>query len=360
MWGRESWLAFLEKRFYRNPASDWLIAIGIALGVFILLLLCRRFFAKRPYFFSFGLTRNLDEMIQQIFMRIKPLVLLVISLYLGSQALYLQKVPSRVAHGALVLAIIFQLIVWGNYLIDLWVGGYAERHMVTDADKATTIRAAGGIGKLILWLALLLLTMDALGVNVTTVMAGLGIGGVAVALAAQKILGDLFASLSIVLDKPFVLGDFIVVGEDMGTIEKIGMKTTRIRSLSGEQLIFPNSDILQSRIRNYKRMTERRVSFNFGVIYQTTYEQLQEIPKLIKEIIGSVPETRIDRVNFKAYAPSSLDFETVYYVLSSDYNAYMNIQEKINLEIFKRFHDRGIHFAYPTQTVHMAQPSPTR
>jgi small-conductance mechanosensitive channel len=167
----------------------------------------------------------------------------------------------------------------------------------------------------------------------------------------QNILGDLFASLSIVLDKPFVVRDFIIVDEHLGEVEKIGIKTTRLRSLSGDQLIFSNSDLLNSRVRNFKRMYERRVPFTFGVIYQTTPEQLEAIPPMVKRIIEEIDNTRFDRAHFKNFGESSYDFEVVYFVVSPDYNVYMDIQQKINLGLCRGFAAAGIEFAYPTRTL---------
>ena len=207
------------------------------------------------------------------------------------------------------------------------------------------------IARLVLWATILLLILDNLGIDITALVAGLGIGGVAIALAVQNILGDLFASLSIVLDKPFVLGDFVIVGDLMGSVENIGIKTTRVRSLSGEQLVFSNNDLLTSRIRNFGRMQERRVVFKLGVIYQTPADKLEEISGIIREAIEAQDKTRFDRSHFASYGDFSLDFETVYYVLSADYNLYMDIQQAINLSIFRRFADEGIEFAYPTQTL---------
>jgi small-conductance mechanosensitive channel len=198
-----------------------------------------------------------------------------------------------------------------------------------------------------------LLILDNLGVNITGLVAGLGIGGIAVALAVQNILGDLFASLSIVLDKPFMIGDYVVVDTLSGTVEHIGLKTTRIRSLSGEQLIFSNNDLLKSRIRNYKRMEERRIVFGFGVIYQTPVEKLIRIKKQVAEIIEKQEHARLDRVHFKEYGDSSLNFEVVYFVDDPAYALYMDIQENINLELFRRFTEEGIEFAYPTRTLYV-------
>ncbi|MCK4428221.1 MAG: mechanosensitive ion channel family protein, partial [candidate division Zixibacteria bacterium] len=189
------------------------------------------------------------------------------------------------------------------------------------------------------------------GFKISTVIAGLGIGGIAVALAAQAILGDLFSYFSILFDRPFEVGDFIILDDYLGTIEHIGIKTTRVRSLGGEQLVFSNADLTNSRLRNYKRMAKRRVVFKLGVTYQTTLEQVKEIPTIIKNIIQNITDTVFDRAHFSSYGDFSLVFETVYYVLSRDYNKYMNIQQEINFAIKEEFEKRGIEFAYPTQTL---------
>lgn len=225
--------------------------------------------------------------------------------------------------------------------------------MDQDTSSATTITFLGLCARLILWLIVLLLILDNLGVNITGLVAGLGIGGIAVALAVQNILGDLLASLSIVLDKPFVIGDFVVVDSLSGTIEHVGLKTTRIRSLSGEQLIFSNNDLLKSRIRNYKRMQERRIVFSFGVVYQTPLEKLKIIKKIVTDIITAQENARLDRVHFKEYGDSSLNFEIVYFIAKPDFGLYMDVQEAINLEIFRRFQEESIEFAYPTQTLYI-------
>ncbi|MEB3206315.1 MAG: mechanosensitive ion channel family protein [Vampirovibrionales bacterium] len=212
------------------------------------------------------------------------------------------------------------------------------------------------VGTLILWSTLTLIILERLGVNVTTLIAGLGIGGVAVALAIQNILGDIFAAFSIVLDKPFIVGDFIVVDTFRGTVDHIGLKTTRLRSLSGEQIIFANADLLKSRISNFRRMEERRVLFTVGVTYMTPPEIIAEIPELIKAIIVAQPDVRFDRAHFSQMAEYALNFEVVYFVLSSDYVTFMDRQQAINLAIFSQFSQRGIEFAFPTRTVYTREP----
>ncbi|MGB3051563.1 MAG: mechanosensitive ion channel family protein, partial [Polyangiales bacterium] len=234
---------------------------------------------------------------------------------------------------------------------------WLEHYRQTEEDGAnrTTMNALSFIARLVLWITVFLLVIDNLGIDVTALVAGMGIGGIAIALAVQNILSDLFASLSIVLDKPFVNGDFIVVGDMAGSVEHVGIKTTRIRSISGEQLVFSNSDLLQSRVRNFGRMEQRRVVFSLGVTYQTPAEKLERIPSLIRAAIEAQDSVRFDRSHFASYGDSALNFETVYYVESSDYAQHMDILQAINLRIYRTFEDEGIEFAYPTQTLFVAK-----
>ncbi|MBW3545486.1 MAG: mechanosensitive ion channel family protein, partial [Bacteroidetes bacterium] len=207
---------------------------------------------------------------------------------------------------------------------------------------------------LLVWLLGLAFLFDNLGYDLTAVIAGLGIGGIAIALAAQNILGDLFNYFVIFFDRPFEVGDFVVVDDKNGVIEHIGVKTTRIKTLSGEQLVFANSDLTSSRIHNYKRMQQRRVVFTIGVTYDTALEKLTQLSGLLKEIVEEQEPVRFDRAHFKGYGDSSLDYEIVYYVLSSDYNKYMDIQHAINLRIYEKFQEMEVEFAFPTRTLYLA------
>ncbi|KJJ85008.1 small mechanosensitive ion channel protein MscS [Candidatus Omnitrophus magneticus] len=233
--------------------------------------------------------------------------------------------------------------------------GYALDAYLTKRQSDTTLTRsfAGllGVVKFLIWSLALVIFLDNIGFKVSTMIAGLGIGGIAVAIAAQALLKDFFSYFSIVFDRPFKLGDFIIIGDFMGTVEYIGIKTTRIRSLGGEQLIFSNTDLTDSRVRNYQLMEKRRVLFRLGVTYQTSLEYLKEIPKIIEKIIRNTKETAFDRAHFFSYGDFSLIFEIVYFVLSPDYNRYMDIQQEINFAIKEEFGKRGIEFAYPTQTL---------
>jgi small-conductance mechanosensitive channel len=218
-------------------------------------------------------------------------------------------------------------------------------------EKVRQLRGMTVLINIMIWTIGILFLMDNLGFDISAVIAGLGIGGIAIALAAQTILGDLFSYFVIFFDRPFEIGDFITVADKVGTVEHTGIKTTRLRSLTGEQLVFSNTDLTNSRIHNYKKMERRRALFKIGVVYQTPVEKLAEISTLVKEIIEKQPDTIFDRGHFASYGDFSLHFEFVYFVIGSDYVKYMDTQQRINLEIYREFEKRGIEFAYPTQTL---------
>jgi small-conductance mechanosensitive channel len=218
----------------------------------------------------------------------------------------------------------------------------------------------GGINlifKVLVWIFGIIFLLDNLGFKVKSLMTGIGIGGVAIALATQKVLADLFSYFAILLDRPFKIGDFLIIDNHLGVVEHIGIKTTRIRSLHGEELIFSNNDLLNSRIKNYISMQERRVLFNIGVTYSTPAEKLEKIPEIIKSIIENIEDTRFDRCHFSKYGDFNLIIEVVYYIKGADYNKYMDIQQKVNLNIKRKFEEEGIKFAFPTQTVHLENKS---
>jgi small-conductance mechanosensitive channel len=297
-------------------------------------------------------TKNtVDDAVVESLGRTLKLTLLVIGLAVAAQTLDLPAGTNLILHRVLVVVLILQTGLWIGHTVTRWLEHYRERQLEDDRGAATAVGAISFVAQVTIWTVVILAILSNLNVNITAMITGLGIGGIAVALALQNVFSDLFASLSIVFDKPFVIGDFIIVGEHLGSVEHVGLKTTRVRSLSGEQLVFANSDLLTSRIRNFGRMYERRVVFQLGVTYQTLQERLVEIPGIIREAIEEQENTRFDRSNFAKYGDFALNFETVYYVLAPDYSLYMNIQEKINLKIRERFLAEEIEFAYPTQTL---------
>ncbi|MBN2482975.1 MAG: mechanosensitive ion channel family protein [Candidatus Omnitrophica bacterium] len=263
--------------------------------------------------------------------------------------------PDSFKHGVQVLGIALITILTARF-VNLLVQYGFHLYSVSQGRSADLRNSLDGILKVVkflVWSLALILFLDNMGFKISTVIAGLGIGGIAIGLAAQAVLKDLFSYFSIIFDRPFEVGDFIIIGDYLGTVEKIGAKTTHIRSLGGEQLIFSNSDLTDSRVRNYKRMRERRVVFKLGVVYQTPIAQVREIPRIIQTVIKNTPDTRFDRAHFFSYGDFALIFEVVYYVLSADYNIYMDIQQAINFGIKEEFEKRNIEFAYPTQTLYV-------
>ncbi len=262
----------------------------------------------------------------------------------ASHVFTLAPVVRGVINSLFVVAFVLQGAVWASVGLGATLEQFARRRGDgRSVQGATSI--IGLIGRAVLWSVALLLVLDNLGINVTALVAGLGIGGIAIGLAAQSILGDLFASLSIVLDKPFEAGDFVISGDYMGTVERIGLKTTRLRSLSGEQIVISNADLLASRIRNYKRMAERRVVFGIAVVYGTAHDKLATIPQMVRAIIEAQAKTRFDRCHFTGFGDFALTFEAAYYVLSADYNEHMDTLQAINLALYRRFTEEGICFA---------------
>lgn len=347
---------FLEWKLGGNQLQEWFIALAVAVLAFLILRLLQMALARWLPAYANGLGIRPRRLLANLALEIRRPVLIILAGYIGSLLLDLSPRAMTWIGVIALLAVWAQMAIWGNYLITFWLERYHAQNVEEDASRVTTVKALGFLSRLILFSVIILLALDNIpGIEITTLLASLGIGGIAVALAVQNILADLFASLSIALDKPFVIGDFIVVGQERGMVEHIGLKTTRVRSLTGEQLIFPNSDLLSSRIHNFKRMEERRIVFGLGVTYQTPYEKLQKIPTMLREIIEAQELARFDRAHFQGFGDFSLDFEIVYFVLLPEYAVYMDVQQEINLRIYRQFEAEGIEFAYPTQTVFVSQ-----
>jgi small-conductance mechanosensitive channel len=350
----------IEYILEHNSLQNFLFVVAMAVALFFVLVAIRRQVRTRLARFARGTGLAWNAALIEMLGATRTWMLVGVSLLVASLNL---DVPAEVAGAVsrVVMAMLFlQLGLWANRGVKFWLEQRtAARLAEADGAAITSMAILGFIARLVLWALIVILILDHLGFDVTALVASLGIGGVAVALAVQNILGDLFASLSIALDKPFVVGDFIIVGDVLGTVEYVGLKTTRIRSLSGEQIVMPNGDLLSSRVRNYKRMQERRIVFAFGVTYATPAEKLERLAGIVREAVEAQAETRFDRAHFKGFGASSLDFEVVYFVLQADFNLYMDIQQAINLTLVRRLAAEGIDFAFPTRTVHIAsQPAP--
>ena len=340
----------LDQIFWNNPLRDWLIALGIILGAMIVLRFIQSVVIGRIKKLASHTRTDLDDFVISVVQSSVMPLLYVLAIYAGLQYLNL---PPKVVP-VLRIAV---MVVFTFYILRILTAfvGYAFRRAVSrhkgNEQREKQAKGILLIIQILLWGLGILFLIDNLGYDITTLVAGLGIGGIAIALAAQTILGDLFSYLVIFFDKPFEIGDFIIIDEKMGSVEYIGIKTTHIRTLNGEQLIFSNTDLTNSRVHNYKRMQERRVVFSFGIVYDTPKNKLALIPGWVKQIIEKTEKTRFDRAHFASFGDFSLNFEVVYYVISPDFNLYMDIQQHINLQLFELFEMEGISFAFPTQTI---------
>lgn len=336
-----------------NYGEDYLKALIILAVLTVAFKIFQVIILKKLSKISKRTPTDIDDFLISLVKDVKPPFYFFISLYVSLRFLALSGIVEKIINAVFIIIITYQAILILQRAID-----YATRKVITkrsggkgeEKDKEA-INSISKIFKISLWTVGALLVLSNLGVNVTSVVAGLGIGGIAIALAAQNILGDVFASFSIFIDKPFEIGDYIVVGKESGIVQKIGIKTTRFKTLQGEELIVPNKDLTDARIQNFKRMEKRRIVFTLGVVYGTDAEKLEKIPAMVEDIISQIDLADFSRAHFNKYGDFSLDYEIVYFVDSSEYEKYMDIQQKVNLAIYKKFAEEKIEFAYPTQTV---------
>ncbi len=346
--------------FLGNSLIDWIRAGVVFTLVLVGLLTARRVIVGRLEAIAKKTTTDVDDFFVSLLRSIRPYLIVALALATAARVLVF---PSGVTasvdkwiHVITQLAILLQVGLWGNALIAYWIRHWAERR-VGESVSITTLAAFGALARVAVWLLLALFALrNTFGQEITPLITGLGIGGVAVALAVQNILGDIFAALAIVVDKPFLVGEAMTVGDLTGIVEHIGLKTTRLRSVNGEQLVFSNSDLLQSRMRNWSRMRERRVVFSIGVTYDTSPALARHIPDLVRDIVSATDKARFDRCHFVAYGDSSLNYEIVYWVTTPDYLDYRNTLHAVNVGILARFAEVGIEFAFPTRTLQIQSP----
>lgn len=347
--------AWIDRTFFGVSVIDWTISAAILATSLVALVALRRILRSRLGTIAERTSATAPKVARRVVGKTQGWFLLLVSLYAATRFGGIVDTLPPIVHKLITFGLLVQMGLWGVAGISRFIELRRETRLEEDAGAVAAMDIVGFLLRVAVWTIILLLTLDNLGVNITALVAGLGVGGIAVALAAQNILGDLFASLSIVLDKPFVVGDFLIIGEFMGNVEKVGVKTTRVRALSGEQLVFSNNDLLSARIRNYGRMYERRVEFHLGVTYQTPHEKLDKIPGIIQGVIDEQDNARFDRAHFEKYGDFALIFEIIYFVEAPDYRLYMDIQHAVNLEIYRRFGEEGIDFAYPTQTLYLSR-----
>ncbi|GBU14979.1 mechanosensitive ion channel protein MscS [Polaromonas sp.] len=346
---------FQTSAVFGLPLSRLAWAIGVALGSYLFMALALRLVVGHMDRLARLTVNRLDDAVVEVLSSTHRWLLLLAALLIGLNMLELNEHWSARVEQLWFIAIAVQLGLWLTRAIAIGLRRYEERH---GSPNMTQVSASAMLLswslRTLLWAVVMLSVMSSLGLNITAFVASLGVGGIAVALAAQNILGDLFASLSIAVDKPFEIGDFIGVNNLSGTVQYIGLKSTRIRSLNGEQIIISNTGLLKEVVKNYKRMQDRRIVFKFGVTYDTTPAQAEAISGMVKRLVESNPLLRFDRAHFQGFAENSLDYEVVYTVKEPDYGLYMDAQQTLNLQLMRELSALGVQFSSPTRTVYMA------
>lgn len=335
--------------------TTYLEPVAIAISVTIISAFIFSFIQKRVIVrleaFSKKTKTKIDDVVMAMVQSIHPSFYWYLAFYVGFQTLALPQIARTILNVILLALVLWYVLRASSLAID----AFLEQGKRGKKEEMTAKHLIGTFIKASLWVVAILLVLSNLGINITSLIAGLGIGGVAIAFALQNILTDLFSSFAIYFDKPFTVGDFIIVGNQMGTVERIGIKTTRLRALQGEELVISNQELTSTRIQNFHTMKERRVEMTFGILYETPRKVVAGLPEKIKGLLADIKDIRLDRVHFSGFGASSLDFDLVYYVHSGDYNEYMDKQQELNLELMELFAHEKIEFAYPTRTIYIAQ-----
>lgn len=330
----------LAKEFFGNTVQAYAIALGAIILGYLIITLVLRTIAK------YG---EADVYWKKYIRKFISPTLFIGLLYVSISTLTFSKDVMKVVQFIFILLATYLVVRFIIVVLDFIIKRSFE--VSKDEGREQRIKPILSFVNFLIWIIGILFILDNLGIQISTIVAGLGIGGIAVAFAAQALLSDLFSYFVINFDRPYTIGDFVIFEDKVGTIEKIGIKSTRVRALSGEMIVVSNTNLLNMKLHNYKTLEKRRVVFSLGVIYGTPSEKLKRIPDMIKSIIAEHEKAEVDRSHFKTYGSFSLDFETVYYIYSSDYVEYMDIQQAVNLAIYEAFEKEGIEFAYPTQTL---------
>lgn len=341
--------SILQTTLFGNKLQDYIVAFLAGSVLTVLFWIFKKFVFWKVKDAANRTKTNIDDLLVDVISSIKPLFLLAVAMLLVVSVLNTSDFIEKTIEAAVIIIFVYQAVIISQVILDYFLKRFLLKE--SDANSREAFKSINRIMMGIIWAFGILLMFQNLGVNISSLLAGLGIGGVAIALASKEILADLFSSLAIIFDKPFVPGDFIIVGEHMGVVEKIGIKTTRIKALQGEEIVISNTELTSTRVQNFKKLRERRVSFNIGVLYQTPHSKLAKIPLVLKAVVEKQNNTRFDRAHFTKLGDSALVYEVVYYALTADYNEYMDIHQNILLATLGEFEKLNVEIAYPTQTI---------
>jgi small-conductance mechanosensitive channel len=353
-------MMFLEElknySYWNNTLYDYLIALAVFVGVLILLKIFQAVILSKLKKLALKTKTDFDDAFIDVFKTIKPPFYFFVALYIGIKQLVLPEIFGKVIFILFLLVIVYEAVRALTKLVDYFANKYLthmENSEKGEQQSKAMVKALVLMAKIVLWAIALILILGNLGIDVTSLIAGLGIGGIAIALALQGILSDIFSSFSIYIDKPFQIGDFIMVGTDGGTVEHIGLKSTRVRTLQGEELVISNKELTTTRVQNFKKLEKRRIAAVLGVTYGTPASKLKKIPTLVKKALKEMKIAQFDRCYFESFGDFSLNYEIIYFVKSSEMTDTVKVKNDFNINIYKLFEEEGIEFAYPTQTVHV-------
>ncbi len=344
----------LSITLFENTVHDYLVALVVFGLTFIAIKIFKHIVIGRLRRLAKITETELDDLLVALIGELSWTLYLLLPAYIALQLIKTPAIVDNAFFAAILIVITYYVIRGLMHVIDFAKKILIKKRLKEEKDSDTSvIGLLGKVAKGIVWLLAIVFILSNLGYDLSALIAGLGIGGIAVALALQNVLSDVFASFSIYFDKPFKKDDFIIIGDDLGVVEKIGIKSTRIKTLQGEELVVSNKELTETRVHNFKKMAKRRIVFNFGVTYDTPVKKLKKIPVIVKDVINKIKLAELDRAHFKKFGDFSLNFEIVYYIATSDYNKYMDIQQQINLGIKERLEKENIEMAFPTQTIYL-------
>ena len=343
----------LAQSFFGNTVEQYLFALVVFAVVNIAVIVFKKYILHMLHGIAKKTAIEYDDMLIDVIKSIHYPFYLILALYISLWFLTVPQLVMDAGYYLMLAGILFYAVKAAQATIDFFATEYDKKSQRKSrlGGKSKAVEYLSRVGKWALWLFAALVLVGNLGIEITPLIAGLGIGGLAIAFALQNILSDVFNFFAIYMDKPFMEGEFLIIGDDMGTVSKIGLRSTRIQTLRGEELVVSNNELTSTRIHNFGKMKERRVAFNIGATYETPTKKLEKIPAMVQKIIEAQKSTRFDRVHFKSFGDFSLDYEIVYFLESTDYVEYMDAQQAINLGIKRAFEKEGIEFAYPTQKV---------
>ncbi len=336
-----------------NTVYDFLVALGVFVGLILIFRIFQFVVVKRLKSWAAKTRMEFDDTLVQAVEGISAVFYIVVSFYIAIRTLVLPEFATKALLGIFIVVVVYEGIRVLQSVVDYFLVRATAKNAKSEDQAATIFNGLKLIARLILWSTGILLILSNLGVNITSLVASLGIGGIAVALAAQNILSDIFSSFSIYFDKPFEIGDYIVVGSNDGIVRKIGLKTTRLETLQGEELIISNQEITAARVQNFKKMRKRRVLMNIGVTYDTTVAKMKKAKEIITKSIENIEGLEFSRCYFMQFGEFSLNFEVVFYVLEGEYEIFASLQEEVNLKIKEGFEKAKIEMAFPTQTINL-------